>query len=85
MRAVLAFAFRRASARVVFAVGVGSVVLIVFRAVRPVTISLETGGFGMVYRNVLGSSTWDLVAAALLAVIGALAAAAIYRQHSISD
>jgi hypothetical protein len=84
MRAALDFALRRTSARLVFAVGVGGLVLVVYRTVRPLRfipvapLACGTNCFpGPVY---LGPSPWDLAAAALAAVIAVVAAAALCRR-----
>src|SRR5215471_15860771 len=88
MRAALAFALRRTSARLLFAVGVGGLVLVVYRAVRPLRLlNLSVGpacptclsGYGS-----RGPSHLDLAAAALAAVVAVVAAAALYRRHRIS-
>ena len=89
MRAAVAFAFRRTSARLVFAVGAGGVVLVVYRAVRPrllLQLGLEppTQCAGCVDEHFfLGSSPWDLVAASLGLVAAVAIAVALYRVISI--
>jgi len=83
VRAALAFALRRTSARLVVAAGVGGLVFVVYRAVRPLRfvpvapLACGTKCFpGPVH---VGPSPWDLAVAALVAVVATLAAAAFYR------
>jgi len=83
MRAGQAFALGRASARVVLGVGVGGLVLVVYRAVSPVRMRIAAvgiSGFGMDdFFRILGSSPWDRAVAALGVVIAVVVAAAVYR------
>jgi len=88
MRAALAFALRRTSARLVLAAGVGGLVFVGYRAVRPLRLheipnapACPTclGG----YRS-FAPSHWDLAAAALVAVLAVVAAAALYRRYRAS-
>jgi len=84
----LGFAIRRTSARLVLAVGVGGLVLVVYRAVRPLRLlNLSVAPacpLCSVGYSSRGTSPWDLAFAALVAVVAVVAAAALYRRHRIS-
>jgi hypothetical protein len=84
----MAYALRRTSARVVVAVGAGGMVLVVFRALRPIRMPVSpfgAAGHGDVapiadFIRFLGSSPWDLAAASLGVVVAALVGAALFRS-----
>lgn len=85
MRAVVAFALRRTSARLVLAAGAGGLVLVVYRAVRPLRLLQPGDACGTcVGQSVVESTPWDLVLASLFLLIAIGAAAAVYRRLSIS-
>jgi hypothetical protein len=85
MRAALAFALRRTSARVVLAVGVGGLLFVVARAFRP-DHRVLTGPCGFVagctrsFVVEVGPTAWDLGVAAAAVVAAMIAAAALYRR-----
>jgi len=87
MRAALAFALRRASARLVCAVAVVGLFVVVYRAVRPLIFTPVAAGpacsICIPGPVSLGSSHWDLAVAALAVVVAAVVAAALYRQVSV--
>lgn len=87
MRAALAFALRRTSALLVFAVGAGGLVFVVYRAVRPLHFSpaapLACGTNCFPGPVSVGSTHWDLAAAALAAVVAVVAAVLLYRRAAI--
>jgi hypothetical protein len=83
MRAVLAFARHRTTARAVLAVGVGGLVWTDY-AVKPGGRVPEPNGGGTRAWIVLPmSSPLELALAALVVVVAAVGAAAIYRRRSI--
>jgi hypothetical protein len=84
MRAALAFALRRGAARLAFVLGVGGLVWIVYRALHREGSILTANLGGMrTFSFPPMSSPWELAVAALLAVVALVAAAALYRSHSI--
>jgi hypothetical protein len=84
MRAVLAFALHRTTARAVLVAGVGGLVWTVYHAIKPGGRIPEANGGGTRAWIVLPmSSPLELALAALVAVVAAVAAAAIYRRRSI--
>jgi hypothetical protein len=84
MRAALAFALRRASARFVLVTGAGGLVTIVYRALHregPIP-QANLGGMRTLFVPPM-SSPWELAVAALVAVVAGVAAPALYRTYSI--
>jgi hypothetical protein len=88
MGSVMTYALRRTSARVVVVVGIGGLVMAVFRALRPARTQVYplglggVGGLPDVFR-VVGSSPWDLVAASLGLVLAVVAGASLFRPLQI--
>jgi hypothetical protein len=84
MRAVLAFALRRASARLVVAAAAGGLVYVVYLAVRPLRWVTPGDACGTcVGHRVVESSPWDLAIASLGVLIAIVVAVALYRRFSI--
>ena len=88
MRAALAFALRRTSARVILGVGLGGLAYAVYGAVgsfhpHPAWLRFTCSQYEFpVSCSGLESSPWDLGVAAAVAVVAIIAAAAIYRRIS---
>jgi len=87
MGASLGYALRRTSARVVLAFVAGSLVLVVYSALRPVykpglDLGDASGGRGpfLVYRE-LSSSPWDLAAGSLFVVVALVVAAFLWYER----
>ena len=83
MRAALAFALRRGSARFVLVTGAGGLVTIVYRALHregPIP-QANLGGMSSFFFPPM-SSPWELAVASLVAVLAVVAAASLYRVYS---
>jgi hypothetical protein len=84
MRAVLAYAIRRTSARVVLALGIGGLVWIVYRGLhREGPIAMANGGGTPGFFSPPMSSPWELAVAAVVALVALAAAAVLYRRLPI--
>jgi hypothetical protein len=84
MRAVLAYALSRVSARFVMVLGVGGLVFVVYRALHrdgPLP-ELNLGGTRAFYFPPM-SSSWDIAIASLGVLLAIAAAVALYRRLAI--
>ena len=86
MAAVIGYALRRTSARIVLVVGAAGVVWVVYRAVRPHRF-VPAAPLACCTRFpapvALGSSNWDLAVAALGLVVALVTAASLWRGSTI--
>jgi hypothetical protein len=83
MRAVLAYAIRRTSARVVLALGIGGLVWMYRGLHREGPIAMANGGGTPGFFSPPMSSPWELAVAAVVALVALAAAAVLYRRLPI--
>lgn len=82
MAAVVAYALRRTSARLVVVLAIGGLVWTVWRAVRPAGRSLYLVYLGLGPFSAQSATRWDLAAAALGLVVALSVAAALWFERS---